>query len=476
MHYPAETSRKTIQKRVIAFGFLFTFLYFVLGLCLATAHHTQDAQRHSTRIKPSFLKEDCAAVQDVGGAVGSAISFLFVEDDAGRMARAVAVYDQIKEVKKAFDGIKLRELPAIMGQMASTITRDLYTDAEATLGWEPLTPSIDLQVVSYMSGVTTGFVGEQIMVALIPGGAVAKIAPVLRGVVLAVKNGTRYSLEAVEASSKAGSWVYRSIQKVAISAEEARDALHGVQKAKNATLPAGRINPVLAMSARLRTRPELFDEVLAIWEQWLPRPVTAQQVEALTRNYARLIELAPGPTDLSDASIKSWARFYGAIGTGPNSTKYTESVVKVFGGQSNFDKPGFDIVMKQLSDIGHDGFKLEAITSKRWRSPYSGLVFTDSGAEGHRISHVFTHTIVNYKPGSHSVFNCSRGKLLPLLDEAWINRPSTPSISIDGKDKFKIPMGRIIGTDSEDHIYIIVNQTTSEIVTAYPVKSNFIPN
>lgn len=418
------------------------------------------------------IKSDWQGLQDVGGAVGSVLAFYFVEDNAGRIARVKALADQLREIKQAFDGVALRDLPGIMKQMATTITRDLYTDAEAALGWEPIIPGLDPQVVAYMAGVTTGFVGEQVLVALIPGGAATKIGPVLRQVVLAVKSGTRFILPALEASSKAGTWVYRSIQKILGSTDEARDAWHGVKKAKEAPLPTGRVNPVVTMSNRLRTRPELFDEILDIWNEWLPRPVNAEQVTALTNNYARLVELAPGPTDLSDDALKGWARFYGSIGinTPSNSTRYTEDLVKVFGGAGSFDKAGFNAVMKQLSDVGHNGFKLtlEAGSATRWRLTGTDIFFDrlSPNSQGHSLTHVFTHTVANFKQGAHSVFTTPREHLLELIKNCWANKTiSHPSDLF----RWEVETGGIIGSMGETKIRIIVNPTTKQIISAYPI-------
>lgn len=128
--------------------------------------------------------------------------------------------------------------------------------------------------------------------------------------------------------------------------------------------------------------------------------------------------------------------------------------------------------MKQLSNGGHNGFRLslEAGGHTKWRSP-AGILYTSGSIEGHRLSHILTHSVPNYKSGSHSVFDLARGELLPLLDAAW-GKPRLPAYKKDGTldtGAFLADMERITGINGESHIRIAFSG--SEITLAYP----FIP-
>jgi hypothetical protein len=290
------------------------------------------------------LKSDWQGLQDTGTAAGSAIAFFFVEDDAGRMSRAVAIYDQVKEVQKAFDGIKLRELPGIMGQMASAITRDLYTDAEAALGWEPLATGLDPQVINYMAGVTTGFVGEQIMLALIPGGAAAKIAPVLRNVVLAVKAGTRYSLEALGTLAKTTAKLARGVQRVARSQDEAKAALHATQKVKQIEFPGGLKAPQV-IDNWFKLKPQLYDEVLNIWADSLPATLTNQRLTHMMNDLASVMHRFGNATDLPDDAVKGFAHLQARLfKVGEDNLSRWKDMEKLFGG---LDTPAKKTALKE---------------------------------------------------------------------------------------------------------------------------------
>ena len=68
-----------------------------------------------------------------------------------------------------------------------------------------------------------------------------------------------------------------------------------------------------------------------------------------------------------------------------------------------------------------------------------------------------------------TLFNTSRDKIISLIDEAWLMKknplPYDPG-------SYVINMQRIIGTNGECAIKIIVKPGTAEIKTAYPIKYN----
>ena len=85
---------------------------------------------------------------------------------------------------------------------------------------------------------------------------------------------------------------------------------------------------------------------------------------------------------------------------------------------------------------------------------------------GNRVRHVLAHAAADPTKPVHSVFNVGRNKVLGLVDEAWSARgsalPKDPGA-------FVVPMGRVVGTQGESAVKIIVRPGTSEIITAYPV-------
>jgi len=69
---------------------------------------------------------------------------------------------------------------------------------------------------------------------------------------------------------------------------------------------------------------------------------------------------------------------------------------------------------------------------------------------------------------NRTVFNVSREKIISLIDEAWTMK-DVPLIYDPGA--YVINMKRIIGTNGESAIKIVVKPGTAEIKTAYPIKN-----
>jgi hypothetical protein len=73
----------------------------------------------------------------------------------------------------------------------------------------------------------------------------------------------------------------------------------------------------------------------------------------------------------------------------------------------------------------------------------------------------------NTEKRKYALFNVPREKIISLIDEAW-SMKHAPLTNDPGA--YVINMKRIIGTNGESSIKIIVKPGTTEIKTAYPVK------
>jgi hypothetical protein len=414
-------------------------------------------------------------INTTGTALGSAISFMFVEDEEGRLARLYILGKQLRKINDSFERAAAGRSPLqVMKDFTATLCRDLYTDAEAALGWEPLTPNIDPQVLSYMSGIAVGYVGEQVTVGLATGAAAAKITakivPMLQGLVTAFENGTRYSLEVLDDTARYSAKMARLAQKIPNSEAGSLYVGNVVEGLKNIKLPSTKsVSEVFML--KFKDKPALNDDVLRIFKTYIAEAELPTKLKPVVYNYTKVLDLLPNAADISEDALKGWARFCGSIGTTTSGSKYTNDLIKVFGGIENFDKAGFEAVMKQLSEAGNNGFKLtlEAGNPSRWNLPDTELILDTlpTNRQGHSLSHIFAHTVPNFKPGQHSVFSFDRGDLLPNLKEAWLNKTI-----VDPDDAFgwEIDMGRVIGSEGQTKIRIIVNPTTKQIITAYPVS------
>lgn len=102
-----------------------------------------------------------------------------------------------------------------------------------------------------------------------------------------------------------------------------------------------------------------------------------------------------------------------------------------------------------------------------YQSP-GGLIYTDGSRDGHRLLHVLRHGLDNPDKSLHSIFNVTSDKLLQLVDDAWAKRYSvTPIPQYNGNKVYIIPMGRVVGTQGEKYIRIVV-ESGQKIVTAFP--------
>lgn len=85
---------------------------------------------------------------------------------------------------------------------------------------------------------------------------------------------------------------------------------------------------------------------------------------------------------------------------------------------------------------------------------------------GNRINHVLSHTKPDLTKSRHTVFNVSEKQALSLIDSAWKQKGSPLN---SDKRVYLVDMGRIIGTQGEKIIRIVVSSPgSSEILTAYP--------
>ncbi|QWI73137.1 hypothetical protein ER45_029810 (plasmid) [Bacillus mycoides] len=110
--------------------------------------------------------------------------------------------------------------------------------------------------------------------------------------------------------------------------------------------------------------------------------------------------------------------------------------------------------------------------TKGYTETPAGLQYKPAVAGGKRegrIEHVLKHAHPDTTKPQHSVFNVEEPEILKLLDEAWTKKGKAALSNADG-DEYEINMGRVIGTNGETKIKIIVEPGTSSVITAYPIK------
>ena len=174
--------------------------------------------------------------------------------------------------------------------------------------------------------------------------------------------------------------------------------------------------------------------------------------------------------ELTGKGLRGYNRYCGGIIRGSVDRDFFEELLKVFGGRGSLDAKGFNKVMEQLDSTGM------WISQGVWKSD-AGLIFKTGTQEGHRISHLFTHTIPDYKGAGvlHSVFSVERKDLLPLIDEAyqvprnrWVQAFEQDGVT-PIPNGYKIPLDKVVGTSNEQHIVIkFLDAAATEFQTGYP--------
>lgn len=97
-----------------------------------------------------------------------------------------------------------------------------------------------------------------------------------------------------------------------------------------------------------------------------------------------------------------------------------------------------------------------------------------SGRFDSRVEHVMAHTREDNSKMRHSVFVVkSKEEVIALIDEAWKKRgPPHKQGKKRVRDVYDVDMGRVIGTQGERVLRMIMESDGADIVTAYPRKGD----
>jgi hypothetical protein len=121
---------------------------------------------------------------------------------------------------------------------------------------------------------------------------------------------------------------------------------------------------------------------------------------------------------------------------------------------------------------GNSGRLVYDHATRSWISQ-GGLVYQlGPPRHGNRVRHILDHLVPNLKKATHSIFNVHRTKLISLVDDAWARRVGPGVLQSNGNRVWNVDMGRVVGTNGERHITIVIEDGTSNIITAFP---NLVP-
>jgi len=121
---------------------------------------------------------------------------------------------------------------------------------------------------------------------------------------------------------------------------------------------------------------------------------------------------------------------------------------------------------EEFSGAQKISFLTESSTETLWISK-GGLIYGPDKKFGTRVNHVLQHTKVNTSKLNHTVFTMTGNELFDLIDFAWSKRGIALA---DDPGTYIIGLEKIIGTQGEKAIKIVVIPGTTQLITAYPIK------
>ncbi len=120
------------------------------------------------------------------------------------------------------------------------------------------------------------------------------------------------------------------------------------------------------------------------------------------------------------------------------------------------------VALGLLEEIKKDG----AVVG--WQSP-AGIFYGMGSKHGNRLNHIFRHLEPDPNKPIHSVFDTDMAGLIALIDEAWQMR-SAGKLQSNGNRVYDVDMNRVIGTNGEARIRIVVRDGSDKLITVYPKK------
>ncbi|MDQ3623770.1 MAG: hypothetical protein M3463_14985 [Verrucomicrobiota bacterium] len=155
---------------------------------------------------------------------------------------------------------------------------------------------------------------------------------------------------------------------------------------------------------------------------------------------------------LSAQGMIGFTRFYGSILD--DAGDYYQTMARLFTDNSTLARNQLNAVMEQFGDAAA-GFKMARAGGKAWRSP-AGLVYDVGSQHEHHVLHVFAHTVPDPSKPIHTVFSVPREEILPLIDQAWLQRGAHTVHPSSGNWNYRVDMGFPIGNGGEHYLLIAV--------------------
>lgn len=390
----------------------------------------------------------------------------FKNDVSGIAALGDLAIHPIARGSEIYQGLKaLTQLtPTQLAALGQNMVNSFVTGSENALPWtyQGSNPVDAAALNEYIEGYMTGYAGEQIGSCFIIVGTVSKVGKVLKTVVEASSAG-RIALAGLNAAMQFRVKALQAVVQFVNDTNAVRQAQRMVQRISDFQISGQ------SAGAIIQNRLSAVTGTTANWN------TIAEEVSKYVNNdwdgvgygaYKRLAQaISALGTNASEDAIIGFTRYYGSIISG--TSDYYDKLVQVFTDSGTLNASDLKAVMEQFGNGTNHFFIRDGTIMTKWYSP-AGLVYdaAPAGSDGHRILHVLMHTIPD--GAGHSVFSVARKDLFATLDEAW-----GKGVSASPTDplRFDIEMGRVVGTAGETKIRMIVDPTTHQVTTAFPIQT-----
>lgn len=189
-------------------------------------------------------------------------------------------------------------------------------------------------------------------------------------------------------------------------------------------------------------------------------------IHTLVEKYAKLVNDAGGA--LTEDGAKGAFRLSACL-VKSDGLDFTQHLRDAFTKGGNFKGAEFDTVMKKLVDVNRLTFNAK---DRIFTSLRSGLIYERMDFnEGHRINHILKgHTDNDWSVGEGKSLFANPDEVFDLIDDGWLSVNKLQPNPVGNPSRWEVDFHpRIIGSNNETKLRLIVDQQTKIITTAFPI-------
>ncbi|MEM1058373.1 MAG: LamG domain-containing protein [Verrucomicrobiota bacterium] len=359
----------------------------------------------------------------------------------------------------------------------------MLVGAEKSATWVFSEADDNVSVVAYSTGYVFGYGLEQLFLM----GAVSKKFGQILKQGWAISRGTAVAVGTVLKTSR----LKIGLMRVAITSVKTRDEVRRIRtmikEISRHQLPSGKY----ASEVIVDKLDDLAGDPKANFKTIVDElgKYTSGQWDTVGRmagiRLAEVIEIMGSHTTMD--SIQGFMRYYGSITRNlPNNGigDYFDDLKRVLAATGGGAPDPADLakVLEMFSDGPSKFFSAVAGNPKGWTTP-GGLLYETAPplSQGHRVSHIYSHTVPGFKSPPHGVFSKNRDELPGFIDIIYSKRNDAGVLNNfhnanRNNDVFRVPSTGAGTATGQDYVFLVLKKGTNKIVSSYPVNDTTIPN